>query len=105
MGDNCIPLIETMTKVAPRGPPIRRNIMSDQQRYFLSLCRKFPARLSVEQVAWLLNCAPQNIRILVRAGLLKPLGDPPENGEKVFSADEILELTKSPGLTHQISNF
>ena len=62
--------------------------MSDEQRFFLSVFRQPPARLTVEQVGWVLNCASHNIRILVRAGLLKPLGDPPENGEKVFHTDD-----------------
>lgn len=78
--------------------------MNDEQRCFLSLCHRTPARLSVEQVGWLLNCAPQNIRILVRAGLLKPIGDPPENAEKLFAADEVLELIKNRTWLAKITN-
>jgi hypothetical protein len=78
--------------------------MSDEQRFFLSVFRQPPARLTVEQVGWVLNCAPHNIRILVRAGLLKPLGDPPENGEKVFHTDEILELVKNKSWLARVTN-
>ena len=78
--------------------------MSDEQRFFLSLCRQIPARLSMEQVACLLNCAPHNICILVRAGLLKPLGNPPPNGEKLFAADDVLELIKNRTWLAKITN-
>jgi hypothetical protein len=78
--------------------------MSDEQRFFLSVFRQPPARLTVEQVGWVLNCAPQNIRILVCAGLLKPLGDPPENGEKVFHTDEILQLVKNKSWLARVTN-
>ena len=57
-----------------------------------------------EQVGWILNCADQNIRILVRAGLLKPLGEPPENGEKLFAAEEILELVKNRTWLAKVTN-
>ena len=78
--------------------------MNDEQRFFLSVFRQPPARLTVEQVGWVLNCASHNIRILVRAGLLKPLGDPPENGEKVFHTDEILELIKNKSWLARVTN-
>lgn len=80
------------------------DIMNDEHRFFLSLCRRLPARLTDEQVGWLLNCAPQNIRILVRAGLLKPIGEPPENGEKLFAADEVLELITNRAWLARVTN-
>ena len=78
--------------------------MCEEQRFFLSLCRQVPARLTVEQAAWLLNCTPDNISFLMRAGLLKPLGDPPENAEKLFAADEMLELIKNRNWLARVTN-
>ena len=68
--------------------------MNDEQRQFLSLLAGAPARLTVEQTAWVLNCQPHDITILVAARLLKPLGNPPPNGSKFFATPEILELAR-----------
>ena len=68
--------------------------MQDEQCQFLSLLRQPPARLTVEQTAWLLNCPPHDIPILVAARLLKPLGSPPPNAVKFFAAAEILKLAE-----------
>ncbi len=51
--------------------------MSDDQHRFLALLGQLPARLTAEQVAWVLNCQAGDIPILVMARLLKPLGNPP----------------------------
>lgn len=67
--------------------------MKDEQRIFLSLWSKPPARLSVEQAAWALNFQPHDIPVLVAARLLKPLGNPPPNGTKFFASKEIMELS------------
>jgi hypothetical protein len=99
-----VPLIETVNQGRAVWPNKRQNIMCDEQRFFLSLCRQLPARLSVEQVGWLLNCAPLNIRILVRAGLLKPLGNPPDNAEKLFAAEEVLEFIKNRAWLAKVTN-
>ena len=53
-----------------------------------------PARLTVEQVAWILNCQTFDISILVSARLLRPLGNPRRNSVKYFAAAEIRELAK-----------
>ena len=58
------------------------------------LLGQLPARLTVEQVAWLLNCQVHDVPILVSARLLKPLGNPPQNGIKFFAAVEIVELSR-----------
>ena len=54
--------------------------------------RRLPARLNVPQTAALLNCGEHDIPLLVRRGLLKPLGHPPPNAMKYFAPTEILEL-------------
>ena len=70
----------------------RVNAMNDEQRQFLSLLRQPPARLTVEQTAWVLNCQPGDIAVLVAARLLKPLGNPLPNGTKYFGGTELLQL-------------
>jgi hypothetical protein len=50
------------------------------------------ARLKPEQVATYIGCYAHDIPILVRAGLLKPLGRVPPNAVKYFSKRRILEL-------------
>lgn len=65
--------------------------MRDNQFQFLSLAGRLPARLTVEQTAWMLNCQPHDIPVLVSAKLLKPLGAPKSNATKYFAAAEVLE--------------
>jgi hypothetical protein len=68
--------------------------MRDDQHRFLSLLGQLPARLTAEQAAWVLNCQPHDVPILVMCRLLKPLGNPQPNGVKYFATAEILELSK-----------
>src|SRR5437867_2243600 len=70
--------------------------MREDQQRFLSLLGQLPARLTVEQAAWILNCQPHDIPVLVAARLLKPLGNPPANGMKYFACAVVLESTKDP---------
>ena len=70
--------------------------MRDDQHRFLTLLGQLPARLTVEQVAWVLNCQPHDVSVLIAARLLKPLGHPPVNGVKCFSTLSLLELAKDP---------
>ncbi len=51
--------------------------MREEQNQFLRLLGQIPARLTAEQAAWVLNCQPYDIPVLVAARLLKPLGNPP----------------------------
>ena len=50
--------------------------------------------LTIAQTAVLLNRGEHDIPVLVRAGLLKPLGDPPPNAVKFFATVEVLELAE-----------
>lgn len=68
--------------------------MRDDQHRFLMLLGQLPARLTVEQTAWVLNCQVHDMPILVAARLLKPLGNPPANGIKFFATAEVLEQAK-----------
>lgn len=58
---------------------------------FLSLLH-LPARLTAWMVAALLGLEEQHIPILVKARLLRPLGNPPPNAAKYFARDYVLAL-------------
>jgi len=81
--------------------------MRDDQHQFLTLLGQLPARLTAEQAAWVLNCQPHDVPILVASRLLKPLGNPPANGIKFFATADLLELAKDRAwlakMTHTIS--
>lgn len=68
--------------------------MKEEQHQFLRLLGRLPARLTAEQVAWVLNCQPHDVPVLVAAKLLKPLGNPSPNSVKYFAVLELLELAK-----------
>jgi hypothetical protein len=68
--------------------------MKDDQLRFLTVLGQLPARLTAEQTGWVLNCQPHDIPALVNARLLKPLGNPAQNGAKFFATVDILELLK-----------
>jgi len=67
--------------------------MRDDQHRSLLLLGQLPARLTAEQVAWVLNCQAGDVPILVMARLLKPLGSPAQNSVKYFATAEMLELS------------
>ena len=58
------------------------------------MLRHLPKRLTTEETAWLLGFAPEHIPLLVGAGLLAALGNPPKNGDKYFHLPEILEFAQ-----------
>src|ERR1039458_7703826 len=68
--------------------------MREDQHRFLMLLGQLPARLTAEQAAWLLNCQPHDIPLLIAARLLKPLGNPLPNTVKYFAAADLLEKMK-----------
>ena len=78
--------------------------MKDDQHQFLRLLGQLPARLTAEQAAWVLNCQPHDVPILVAARLLKPLGNPPANSVKFFAALELLEQVKDRTWLAKITN-
>jgi hypothetical protein len=78
--------------------------MKEEQHIFLSLAGQPPARLTVEQAAWLLGCQSHDVPILVSARLLKPLGNPPPNGIKFFATADILDLVKDRSWLAKITN-
>ncbi len=60
--------------------------------------------LTVEQVAWELNCQAHDVPVLVARRFLKPLGNPPANGVKYFSTLLVLELTKDTAWLAKMTN-
>jgi hypothetical protein len=66
-------------------------LVSAQVKELLNL-RRLPAMLNTAQTAALIGLAEHDIPVLVRAGLLKPLGDPPPNAVKSFSTMQVMEL-------------
>jgi hypothetical protein len=57
------------------------------------LLSQLPARLMPEKVAEILGFSPCEISLLMKLGLLKPLGKPAPNAHKYFCATEIIELS------------
>lgn len=53
---------------------------------------KLSARIDVGQTGKVLGFAASDVPILMRAGLLKPLGSPAANSVKFFAAIEVLKL-------------
>ena len=78
--------------------------MREEQDRFLTLLGQPPARLTVEQTAWILNCQMHDVPVLVAARLLRPLGNPPPNGTKYFSTAEVLDLAKDRSWLAKITN-
>src|SRR5665213_3597623 len=78
--------------------------MKDDQAKFLALLGKPPARLVAEQVAWVLNCQPHDVPVLVSSRMLKPLGNPAQNGIKYFSTSDVIELCADRTWLAKMSN-
>src|ERR1035441_8952480 len=78
--------------------------LKEEQQRFLSLLGQLPARLTAEQAAWVLNCQPHDVPILVGARLLKPLGNPAANGSKFFAASELLARVKDKVWLVKVTN-
>ncbi len=66
--------------------------MNPERKDFLSVTKVIPARLDSQETAWFLGFAVHDIPILIRAGLLKPLGHPQPNGVKYFAAISLARL-------------
>ena len=78
--------------------------MREEQDQFLRLWGQVPARLHAEEVAWALNCHPDDIPKLVAVRLLKPLGNPQPNSVKYFAAVEIMEIRNDRAWLARITN-
>ncbi len=56
------------------------------------------------QVAWVLNCQPHDVPVLVLARLLKPLGNPQPNSVKYFATVELIELMEDRTWLAKVTN-
>ena len=65
--------------------------MNQAKKDFLSLVTP-PARLGIEETAWLMGFNEHDIPVLVSVGLLKPLGRPSATGSKFFATVELQTL-------------
>ena len=65
--------------------------MNQAKKDFLSLALP-PARVGMDETAWLLGFNEHDIGVLIAVGLLKPLGRPAVTGSKFFATVELLGL-------------
>jgi hypothetical protein len=70
---------------------MKMNFVNERSTSLL-LVQRLPARLNNEQSAEMLGFQSHDMPVLVRAGLLKPLGGGPRNCVKFFAAFEIEKL-------------
>src|ERR1017187_976548 len=76
-------------------------LISAQARELLNL-RRLPAMLNTPQTAVLLGLGEHDIPVLIAAGLLNPLGNPPNNAVKYFSTVEVLEMAGESAVLNKI---
>ena len=90
--------INEMLAAKSNGKP---GLISAQAKELLNL-RRLPAMLNMAQTAVMLGLAEHDIPVLVRTGLLKPLGDPPPNAVKSFGTAQVLELAGESAMLNKI---
>jgi len=78
--------------------------MKEEQHRFLSLLGQLPARLTAEQAAWVLNCQPHDVPVLVATRLLKPLGSPMPNSVKYLATVDVLEFAQDRSWLVRMTN-
>jgi hypothetical protein len=76
--------------------------MNDDAFRFLSLPR-LPGRLTIAQTATLLGVANHDIAVLIRSGLLRPLGRPEPNAPKFFSSKVVEGLANDPDAMDKVT--
>jgi hypothetical protein len=77
--------------------------MREDQYRFLSLLGQPQVRLTAQEVAFVLNCTEEDVTRLMKAKLLKPLGQPAQNGTKLFSKREVLGLAEDDKWLHKVT--
>jgi hypothetical protein len=78
--------------------------MNNECRTLLSLVT-LPARLNRTQAADYLGFEPDHITLLIKAGLLKPLGRPKPNSDKYFAAVKLAELRQDETWLSRATQF
>jgi hypothetical protein len=82
-----------MSNLHPAENSGKPTLVATHGRELLNL-RRLPAMLTLAQTAVLLNRGEHDIPVLVREGLLTPLGDPPPNAVKYFATVDVLEVAE-----------
>jgi hypothetical protein len=67
-----------------------------EERWRLLNLRHIPARLNAEEAGWLLGFNLDEVGILIHHRILKPLGNPAQNGRKVFSRLTLQRFADDP---------
>ena len=67
-------------------------------------CLRLPPRLTKAQTAKFLNMGKHDIPVLVRAGLLKPLGHPNDSNQKYFATADLIERAEDRDWLAQVSD-
>src|SRR2546430_17240838 len=78
--------------------------MNSDCKSLLSLLT-LPARMSRTQAADYLGFEPDHITLLIKAGLLKPLGRPKPNSDKYFAAVKLAELRQDEQCLSRATQF
>ena len=80
-----------INEILTRRSGDRPGLIAAPAKELLNL-RRLPAMLNMAQTAVLLGLAEHDIPVLVHAGLLQPLGNPPANAVKHFATLQVMEL-------------
>jgi hypothetical protein len=80
-----------INEILARRSSAKPKLVSHQTEELLNL-RRWPAMLNTAQAAAMLGLAEHDIPVLVRAGQLKPLGNPPPTAVKSSATAQIMEL-------------
>ena len=75
--------------------------MREEQNQFLRVLGQLPARLTAEQAAWVLNCQPHDVPVLVAVRLLKPLGQSTAEQREVLCHAGTAGAAQRPDLAGQ----
>jgi hypothetical protein len=89
-------VFKSKTESLVLAPPANRSTEEQDRIRFLNL-RRLPARLTVQQTAWVLGVRPHSIQVLVSHRLLKPIGAPARNETKFFATTYVLRLADDYG--------
>jgi hypothetical protein len=79
------------------APHTFKRLMNNDRQQIQVTSPHLVGRLNVEEVALLLHFQVHDIPVLVKAGMLKPLGKPMSlNTVKYFAATEVVALARDP---------
>jgi hypothetical protein len=90
-----------------RPVPVTGQPQTTQQRQ--PVRERHTGRMDAAEAALVIGCREHDIPVLIRAGLLKPLGNPPPNAVKYFAATVIHQLAADEKwlgkVTHALNHY